>query len=404
MKKVLVLILLFLMAIGLIGYLAPILKTGIVHYFSSRQYWLKNNIEEKTLDKVTNLEAASLNNSLNNDSNHSVFYFSPDILESDTFISVNLTAMILTIYQNNQPLKTYSIKHKGPEDKWFRTPTGYFKVLNKEKAHFSSKFPVYMPYSIRFYEDFYIHGIPYYPSGEKVPPRFTGGCLRLEDNDAQEVYAFSKIGMPVIIFDEVDCRLNDINNPFQLPIDCHKSWIRQNFNNPVKIESDYYQHTGVDFGAPPYEPVLAAGDGEVVYLEFLNKNDHGLGNTVILEHKIQKENQEEKIYTLYAHLNKINNLKLHQFVKKGEVLGEVGASGYGCNYYWRVGPNGCESSNLIDYHLHFEIKTSPVLNNPLGELKCKVRGQPHLCYGYTPKYPQNFGYLDPLKFIQEQKQ
>jgi murein DD-endopeptidase MepM/ murein hydrolase activator NlpD len=49
-----------------------------------------------------------------------------------------------------------------------------------------------------------------------------------------------------------------------------------------------------------------------------------------LEHNIN----QNKIYTLYGHLENIQEgLKEGDFVKKGDIIGMVGASGYGCSNY-----------------------------------------------------------------------
>gem|GEM_PF-5977090 len=371
-------------------------------------YLINNSLKEREVEVKNGADNFSFNNSyhaidINQTSTNNTLDSLPSphinklgskILASDKYLEANLTRMTLTLYDKNKPLKTYTILHKGPEDKWFRSPTGYFQVLSKEKNHFSSFFPVYMPYSLRFYEDFYIHGIPYYPNGEKVPPRFTGGCLRLDDKDAEEVYEFASVGTPVIVFDEVK-PLKSQN--WQLPLDENDTWIRQNFNNPVKINGEYFQHAGVDLVNLKNKTVRAAADGLVAHLEVLSPSDHGLGYTVILEHNINSQ----RIYSLYAHLSSLNpDLKIGQPVKRGEVLGEMGASGYGCNFYWRVGKDGCNETSIVDYHLHFEIKKAAVLYNPEGGFVCGPdKNQP--CYGYTPKYPTQFGYYDPLAFMSQ---
>jgi len=93
---------------------------------------------------------------------------------------------------------------------------------------------------------------------------------------------------------------------------------------------DYLQHTGVDFATINPEPVFAVYDGIVSYVQKISPLDHGFGNTIILEHQINGE----KVYTLYGHLESITeNIKIGTKIKKGENIGTVGASGYGCNNY-----------------------------------------------------------------------
>jgi len=44
------------------------------------------------------------------------------------------------------------------------------------------------------------------------------------------------------------------------------------------------------------------------------------------------------------------------------------------------------------------VKTNPVLYNPRGDNICPNYWN-GLCYGYTPKYPQDFGYFDPMSLL-----
>ena len=315
------------------------------------------------------------------------------VLPEKEAILINLSAMKLYLIREGNIVKQFAIKSRGPQDKWFRTPAGYFRVGAKYKLLKSSKVDVYMPYSVQFYQDFFIHGIPYYPNGERVSSSFSGGCLRLEDADAKEVYDFSRSGMLVIIIEDIESQ--SINSQFTWPVNPDKSWIRQGFISPLLINGQYLQHTGVDFGTLVPESVFSIFDGRVVYLQVIGPNDHGLGNTVILEHELQGQ----KFYSLYGHLESIApNLVINNLVKKGDVLGTTGASGYGCNNYWRIGEDGCFSQNVLDRHLHFEVKTNPVLYNPRGDNICPNYWN-GLCYGYTPKYPQDFGYFDPMSLL-----
>ena len=192
----------------------------------------------------------------------------------------------------------------------------------------SSRVDVFMPYSLQFYEDFFVHGIPYYPNGVRVTSTFSGGCLRLHDEDAKVVYDFSKRDMMIILIDEIPT-MNPAS-PFIYPIDMTKGWIRQSFISPQKIGDEYLQHTGVDFATINPDSVFAVYDGVVSYVQNIGPTDHGFGNLIILKHEINGE----EVYTLYGHLNSIaENIKVGSSVKQGDMIGTVGASGYGCNNY-----------------------------------------------------------------------
>src|SRR3989339_1017591 len=118
------------------------------------------------------------------------------------FIEANLTAMQMLVYEDGQLLFTVPIKSKGKEGSWWETPSGLYRAEAKEKTHFSSFGHVYMPWSIPFQGNFFIHGWPYYPDGTPVKEGYSGGCIRLEDVYAKQVYEHIKVGMPILVFEE----------------------------------------------------------------------------------------------------------------------------------------------------------------------------------------------------------
>src|SRR3989344_3680900 len=103
-------------------------------------------------------------------------------------VEVDLTLNKALLYDGGKLVKVLPLYYQAPEDKWFQTPTGYFRLGIKKEKHLSSLFPVTMPYAIQLYEDFFIHGIPYHADGTPVNSTFTGGCLRFKDGVAKEIY------------------------------------------------------------------------------------------------------------------------------------------------------------------------------------------------------------------------
>ncbi len=329
----------------------------------------------------------------------------PKICEKRVW-EVDLSDNLIYFYENCKLEQIIPIAYQAPEGKWFQTPTGYFRIGIKKEKHISSLFPVYMNYAVQMYEDFFIHEIPYYLDGQRVSSNFSGGCIRLEKEYAKKFFKLSQPGDLIISYKKLkNFKIKPIFHP---PVNINEFFIRQRFNNPIRNRwtfsedrrIDYIQHAGIDLAPYPFAKNLNVYNiyhGKVAEIVKNGEEDHGMGNVVIVEHKIKEEN----IYSLYAHLSEINpKLKKGDFIKKGEVIGKVGATGYGCNY-WRIGEDGCDKKSPLDIHLHFEIKTKPTLESPV-EASCFIYNKETKCYGYTPDYPQNYGYFDPIKFLSDE--
>jgi hypothetical protein len=56
-----------------------------------------------------------------------------------------------------------------------------------------------MPYSVHVFGNYFIHGIPYYENGVQVSSTYSGGCIRLNNDDAKKVYDFVQEGTPIIV-------------------------------------------------------------------------------------------------------------------------------------------------------------------------------------------------------------
>ena len=98
-------------------------------------------------------------------------------------------------------------------------------------------------------------------------------------------------------------------------------------------------HHGVEFPNILGTPVLAAADGLVVFAgsdkdSLLSPWPDFYGNAVVIKHVVDGED----LFTLYGHLSKVDAEK-DQFVKQGQKIGEVGATGA-----------------AIGNHLHFEVR------------------------------------------------
>ncbi len=100
----------------------------------------------------------------------------------------------------------------------------------------------------------------------------------------------------------------------------------------------FRSHKGVDYAAKRGTPILAAGDGKVIF----KGRKGGYGKVMILQHG-------SKYTTLYAHLKTYNRkLRKGSKVKQGQTIAYVGSSGLA------TGP-----------HLHYEFRVNGSHRNPL---------------------------------------
>ncbi|MEA2701785.1 MAG: hypothetical protein QOE22_494 [Candidatus Parcubacteria bacterium] len=124
------------------------------------------------------------------------------VAEGATFVEADLSSMVIRVYKEGQVAKEFKILTKGREGSWWETPAGVYRIETKEENHFSSFGSVYQPWSMAFQGNFFIHGWPYHPDGSPVSSQFSGGCIRLSNEDAQAVYDLVEVGTPVIVFEQ----------------------------------------------------------------------------------------------------------------------------------------------------------------------------------------------------------
>ncbi len=160
------------------------------------------------------------------------------IAEKESFIEADLSAMTLRLYKDGTVVKEVPIKTKGKEGSWWETPAGLYKIETKEESHFSSFGHVYQPYSMSFQGNFFIHGWPYHPDGTPVSSTFSGGCIRLADEDAKAIYSEASVGMPVLVY-EKDFAGDGFTYEVSSPQVSAKSYIVADLNNSaILLERD----------------------------------------------------------------------------------------------------------------------------------------------------------------------
>lgn len=155
---------------------------GLGQYVRSLVTGDKKNIIEELIEPDTNPFEISLGNIADTE-------FIPPA--SGKAIRANLETMTMRLYDNGKIVDTLPLINKGRPGSYWETPGGLFEVNYKEVNHFSTFGNVWMPYSIHFFGNFFIHGEPYDVNGKKVSSTYSGGCIRLADGNAKRVFEWA---------------------------------------------------------------------------------------------------------------------------------------------------------------------------------------------------------------------
>ncbi len=111
----------------------------------------------------------------------------------------NLSEKTLFLFNDGVVAGTLPIVSIGKSGAPWETPAGRFSILSKSENHFSSIGYVWMPYSLRFVGNYFIHGWPYYIDKTPVELGYSGGCIRLATKDAKIIFEFAEAGTPLVI-------------------------------------------------------------------------------------------------------------------------------------------------------------------------------------------------------------
>ncbi len=124
-------------------------------------------------------------------------------------VVIYLHEMKLELRNGKEVLQTFPLLSQGKPGSYYETIGGEYENDYKTPLHFSSIGYVYMPYSVHLFGNYFIHGVPYYPNGQKVSSAYSGGCIRLADTDAKVVYDFINRGTTIIITRGTDSAFKD---------------------------------------------------------------------------------------------------------------------------------------------------------------------------------------------------
>lgn len=148
--------------------------------------------------------------------------------------------------------------------------------------------------------------------------------------------------------------------------------------NRFHTAKDYCDPSGCSETLGLNAPVIASASGRISSI--LTGDNRGLGNTIIISHKLYPENRI--VYSLYAHLNSFNSgISVGDYVPSGTLIGYMGKTGSGAGKY---------------VHLHFEIRNfiepHRICCGCVGYAEDSSNGHQNELNGHH-------GYYDPLTYV-----
>ncbi len=127
----------------------------------------------------------------------------PDLVR---YIEIDLSDQTLTYYDAGVKVGEYIISSGKPG---MDTPTGTFKVINKAREAYSSRYALYMPSWMAFTSQGHgIHGLPfwklrgggrYYEGIDHLGRKVSHGCVRVSVDNAARLWEWSEVGTPVVV-------------------------------------------------------------------------------------------------------------------------------------------------------------------------------------------------------------
>jgi hypothetical protein len=286
-------------------FLGFILKEGVVLAFRDDKRSESNKtFTEKILDfisitdneKVKKFEEVSLISDIdsNNNKDNTLYINDFEIPIEGKAVVANLDEMIIKTYENGLEIKEFKILAIGQDADSSETTPGKFKILSKETNHFSRITKVWMPYSMQFFGNFFIHGWPYYPNGVPISSKSSGGCIRLSTNDALALFKFVEIGTPVILTGDT------INNNIEKEITDNLVSLYDN-----AIDASSYLVANLDTGKVLFskdvndiKPIYSITKfmTALVYLETVNQRLFAYVNNSVFTDEIEASNMKSGSY------------------------------------------------------------------------------------------------------------
>ena len=243
---------------------------------------------------------------------------------TEKYVLVYLDTMRLELRNGTTTVAMFDLVSKGKPGSYYETPGGEYVNDFKTPLHFSSFGQVYLPYSVHIFGNFFIHGIPYYPSGERVSSSYSGGCIRLKDDEMKVVYDFVDQGTTIIIGNETPPQISGDFIPTKDITPLMVAMISlEVLNQDIEMTVNGRTATRLAFipellrGNTPVAKAYARAIGEEEFVTLMNKRAQSLGlvNTVFTNVSDEATTSGEDAMIFFTYLQTYKTYLLNLYTK-----------------------------------------------------------------------------------------
>jgi hypothetical protein len=151
-----------------------------------------------------------------------------------SFIDVDLTKRELRLFYEGVIEVKAVFEHVPARPSWCAVSSGLYRVEAVTDNHYSSRFDVYLPSSVIFSGNRFIHGTPLDGNRVELASDFSNDCLRLSTRDAEDLAARVTPDLPVLVHSPLPVRskagdwagrVPDFSTPYYLIGDIHSDTV-----------------------------------------------------------------------------------------------------------------------------------------------------------------------------------
>lgn len=128
------------------------------------------------------------------------------VWEKRDFLYLNILAQTLVLFKGGVETNTFPIVSIGKAGSFFEIPGGIYKIQKKLALHPSRIEKASFPWSLNLFGNYLIHGSPLTARGSFLK-NFEGGGIRLQDENARELFNSVREGTTVLIANDAPKKL-----------------------------------------------------------------------------------------------------------------------------------------------------------------------------------------------------